>query len=86
MATSTFKRRHLNAWVAPDVERWIPADLWEALSDESAPLRPDDVVMIGGDGSRSYDTSALAWAQRALDGRLDVACRVGDSGSRLQNL
>ncbi|MBA2615675.1 MAG: hypothetical protein H0U90_07845, partial [Actinobacteria bacterium] len=31
MATSTFKRRHLNAWVAPEAERWIPGDTWNAL-------------------------------------------------------
>ncbi len=75
MATSTFKRRHLNAWVAPDVERWVPADVWEGLAGESS-ISPSDTIAIGGDGSRSYDTSALAWAQRALDGRIDVACRV----------
>ena len=60
-------------WVAPDVERWVPADVWEGLTGESS-ISPGDTIAIGGDGSRSYDTSALAWAQKALDGRIDVAC------------
>ena len=76
MATSTFKRRHLNAWVAPDVERWVPADVWGGLTCEENSISPGDTIAIGGDGSRSYDTSALAWASRAEDGRIDVACRV----------
>jgi hypothetical protein len=27
MSVSTFKRRHLNAWVAAEAERWIPGDV-----------------------------------------------------------
>ena len=75
MATSTFKRRHLNAWVAPDVEVG-PADAWEALLDQGSGVEAGASVAIGGDGSRSYDTSAIAWATRAEDGRIDIACRV----------
>ena len=62
-------------WVAPDVERWVPADVREGLTGREFD-QPDDTIAIGGDGSRSYDASALAWAQRALDGRIDVTCRV----------
>ena len=62
------------AWVAPEAERWIPADLWEKLRDGEGNF-PSAAITIGGDGSRSYDTSALAWAQRGPDGRIDVACR-----------
>jgi phage terminase large subunit-like protein len=76
MAASTFKRRHLNAWVAPETEKWIPADVWIALCVGGAAVEPGAPVTIGGDGSRSYDTSALAWATRAEDRRIDVACRV----------
>jgi len=25
-------RLHLNAWIAPDVERWIASDSWERLA------------------------------------------------------
>jgi phage terminase large subunit-like protein len=76
MATGTFKRRHLNAWVASDLERWIAGDVWDALCDPDSRIEPSAAVTIGGDGSRSYDTSAIAWASRADDGRIDVACRV----------
>jgi phage terminase large subunit-like protein len=76
MATGTFKRRHLNAWVAPDVERWLPGDAWEALCEPESRIEAGAALTVGGDGSRSYDTSALAWASRAEDGRIDVACRV----------
>jgi phage terminase large subunit-like protein len=76
MSASTFKRRHLNAWVAAEAERWIPGDIWEALADPASRIEPGAPVCIGGDGSRAYDTSALAWASRAEDGRIDVAARV----------
>jgi phage terminase large subunit-like protein len=76
MAAATFKRRHLNAWVATEAERFIPGDTWAALHDPESGIDPGATVAIGGDGSRSYDTSALAWAARADDGRIDVACRV----------
>ncbi len=76
MSASTFKRRHLNAWVAPEVERWIPGDTWSALAVPGSRIEPGATVCIGGDGSRSYDTSALGWASRAPDGRIDCAARV----------
>jgi phage terminase large subunit-like protein len=76
MATSTFKHRHLNAWVAPEAERWIAGDAWEALVDSASRVEQGAAVCVGGDGSRAYDTSALAWASRARDGRIDIAARV----------
>lgn len=76
MSRSTFARLHLNGWVAPDVERWFSQERWDSLCDPDSRIEPGAAVAIGGDGSRSYDTSALAWASRADDGRIDVACRV----------
>jgi hypothetical protein len=77
MASSTFKRRHLNTCVAKEAERWIPADRWETLLNPTRRrIEPGSAVTVGGDGSRSYDTSALAWASKALDGRIDVAGRA----------
>jgi hypothetical protein len=32
MSRSTFARLHLNAGIAPDVERWIASDSWERLA------------------------------------------------------
>jgi phage terminase large subunit-like protein len=76
MARSTFARLHLNAWVAPDVERWFPESAWNDLCDPESGIEPGAAVTVGADGSRSYDTTALAWAHRAEDGRIDVGARV----------
>ncbi len=76
MSRSTFGRLHCNAWIAEEAERWIPTDRWEALRDPDSRIEPGATVCIGGDGSRSYDTSAIAWAARAPDGRIDCAARV----------
>jgi phage terminase large subunit-like protein len=76
MSAATFKRRHLNAWVAPEAERWIPGDTWNALAVPSSRIEPGATIVLGFDGSRAYDTSALAWASRADDGRIDVGARV----------
>jgi phage terminase large subunit-like protein len=75
MSRSTFARLHLNAWVAPDVERWITTDSWERLAGR-VEIPEGAIVFVGADGSRSYDTTAVAWAAKAPDGRVDVACRV----------
>jgi phage terminase large subunit-like protein len=75
MSRSTFARLHLNAWVAPDAERWIATDAWEKLVGRIE-IADGATVFVGADGSRSYDTTAVAWAAKAPDGRVDVACRV----------
>ena len=76
MSAVTSKRRHPNAWVAPEAERWIASEAWEALAVPGSRIEPRAAICVGGDGSRAYDTSALAWASRAADGRIDVAARV----------
>jgi phage terminase large subunit-like protein len=75
MSRATFARLHLNAWVAPDIERWIPTDTWERLS-ATVEIPDESSVFVGADGSRAYDTTAIAWAVKAPDGRIDVDCRV----------
>jgi len=75
MSRSTFARLHLNAWVAPDADRWIATDVWEKLAS-SVEIPEGAALFVGADGSRSYDTTAIAWASKAPDGRVDVACRV----------
>jgi phage terminase large subunit-like protein len=75
MSRATFARLHLNAWVAPDVERWIPTDTWERLAG-TVEIADGATVFVGADGSRAYDTTAIAWAAKAPDGRIDVDCRV----------
>ena len=75
MSRSTFARLHLNAWVAPDAERWIATDAWEKLAG-GIEIADGATVFVGADGSRSYDTTAIAWAAKAPDGRIYVDCRV----------
>jgi len=75
MSRATFARLHLNAWVAPDVERWIPTDTWERLAGR-VEIPEGATVFVGADGSRAYDTTAVAWAAKARDGRIDVDARV----------
>jgi phage terminase large subunit-like protein len=75
MSRSTFARLHLNAWVAPDVDRWISTDSWERLAG-TVEIPDGSAVFVGADGSRAYDTTAVAWAAKDPDGRIDVDCRV----------
>jgi phage terminase large subunit-like protein len=76
MSRSTFARLHLNAWVAPDIDRWIATDAWEQVADASSEISDGATVFVGADGSRAYDTTAVAWAHRSPEGRTDVDCRV----------
>ena len=75
MSAATFKRLHLNAWVAPDVDRWIDSRKWDELADGDE-IAGGSTVFVGADGSRSYDTTCVAWAHKATDGRIDVDARV----------
>jgi phage terminase large subunit-like protein len=75
MSRSTFARLHLNAWVAPDVERWIVTESWERLAGR-VEIPDGGTVFVGADGSRAYDTTAIAWAAKGLDGRIDIDARV----------
>ena len=75
MSCSTFARLHLNAWVAPDMDRWIATETWDRLADD-VEIPEGATVFVGADGSRAYDTTAIAWAFKAPDGRIDVDARV----------
>jgi phage terminase large subunit-like protein len=75
MSRSTFARLHLNAWIAPEAQRWIATDSWERLAGK-VDIPEGAIVFVGADGSRSYDTTAVAWAAKAPDGRIYVDCRV----------
>lgn len=75
MPRTTFARLHLNAPVLEERELWIPLPEWERLG--GGPGVPEGArVCVGLDGSRTFDTTAVAVASRAEDGRIDVAVRV----------
>lgn len=56
-----FCRYHLNLWIEPDEERWLPPGLWESLVDPREV--PDGTkIVLGFDGSYSGDSTALIGA------------------------
>jgi phage terminase large subunit-like protein len=54
-------RYHLNMWVEPDEERWLPPGVWEELQT-SQPLPDKTDIILGFDGSYSGDSTALVGA------------------------
>ncbi|HEY7825056.1 MAG TPA: terminase large subunit, partial [Acidimicrobiia bacterium] len=56
-----FCRYHLNMWVEPDEERWLPPGVWDSLHSEQQ--IPDKTpIVLGFDGSYSGDSTALVGA------------------------
>jgi len=61
IALHEFCRYHLNMWVEPDSERWLPPGAWAALQNEQSV--PDKTpIVLGFDGSYSGDSTALIGA------------------------
>jgi len=56
-----FARYHLNLWIEPDEERWLPPGLWEGLHIEQ-PVADKTAIVLGFDGSYSGDSTALVAA------------------------
>jgi phage terminase large subunit-like protein len=54
-------RYHLNLWVEPDEERWLPPGAWAQLETERTVLDGTRIV-LGFDGSYSGDSTALVAA------------------------
>jgi phage terminase large subunit-like protein len=53
-----FCRYHLNMWVEPDEERWLPPGVWDTLQREHQIADKTNIV-LGFDGSYSGDSTAL---------------------------
>ena len=75
MPKTTFARLHLNAPVLEERERWIPLPEWDRLADGTS-IAEGSTAYLGLDGSRTFDTSVVAVAAPAADGRVDVSCTV----------
>ena len=56
-----FCRYHLNMWVEPDDERWLPPGVWENLHSERS-VADKTKIVLGFDGSYSGDSTALVGA------------------------
>ena len=58
-----FCRYHLNLWVEPDEERWLPPGTWDDLASDRVVEPSKDVkIVLGFDGSYSGDSTALVAA------------------------
>jgi phage terminase large subunit-like protein len=53
-----FRTKRLNQWVS-SAQAWFPAGVWERLADVGRQLEPGERVVLGFDGSRNGDTTAL---------------------------
>ena len=62
IALHEFCRYHLNMWVEPDTERWLPPGAWAALTDADREVPDKAKVVLGFDGSYSGDSTALVAA------------------------
>lgn len=69
-----FLQLHAGVW-AEGTGSYIAADLWKELGDGAA-VTEGAAVALGMDGSRTHDTTVVAWAALADDGRVDVDCRI----------
>lgn len=76
---SDFCRYFLNQPTKRQRGQWLKPDRWQQLAD-GGPVAPGATVCLGMDGSRTYDTTVVAWASRSVgaDGRerVDVDARV----------
>lgn len=67
-------RFHLNYWTATK-ESWLPPGCWAGLRADS-PIPPGSDIYVAADAALKYDTTAVAWAARLPDGRIQIEARV----------
>jgi len=54
---------------------FVKSSVWNALAEEGLEIPADASVCLGLDGSRTFDTTVVAWAERRDDGTIAVdAC------------
>lgn len=72
---STFRRYHLNQWVAAE-NIWIPYGVWDECLDPELELDPVLPLYVGIDIARNIDSTAVAMIQRRIvDGRVRYPVR-----------
>lgn len=73
-----WRRFTCNIATRTDREVFVPVEAWKACgpaeSEEPFEIAEDSSVCVGADGSRTWDTTVLAWA--APGDRIDVDCTV----------
>lgn len=80
LSDAEFLQLHACVWAEGD-DVYIRRDDWAELADPAAKnpfdlIEEGRIVALGADGSRSHDTTVVAWASPADDGRVDVDARV----------
>lgn len=75
MSDSHWRRFTCNIAAQTESDLFIDPVDWQAVADEAALIAPDAFVCLGADGSRTWDTTVVAWAS-AFSDRIDVDCRV----------
>lgn len=70
-----FRRLHGNQWTNTKGV-WLPTGSWGKLLAEQLEIPDGAEIFVGVDVAHSYDTTAVAWAWRAPDGRIVVRVYV----------
>ncbi len=55
---SAFRRYHLNQWTTTR-NAWLPHGAWESCADLERVVQPGEAIVVGFDGSRTNDATAL---------------------------
>lgn len=74
LSDGEFLQLHGCVW-ADSGETFVNLEAWDRLAD-GAPVADGREACLGWDGSRVHDTTVVAWAAPADDGRIDVDCRI----------
>lgn len=69
-----FRRLNGNQWTQAK-GAWIPAPVWDALADD-VEIPEGATVAVAADAALTYDTTAVAWAWLAENGRVVLRSRV----------
>ena len=72
---SDFRRYFLNRATRRESGMFVRSSVWNELAEEGLEIPADAAVCLGADGSRTFDTTVVAWAQQREDGTIAVdAC------------
>ena len=72
---SDFMRYFVNVPTKREAGMFVKASVWNGLADEEFEIAEEADVCLGMDGSRTFDTTVVAWAEQREDGTIAVdAC------------
>ena len=72
---SDFMRYFVNVPTKREAGMFVKASVWNGLADEELEIAEQADVCLGMDGSRTFDTTVVAWAEPREDGTIAVdAC------------